>query len=187
MMSKKLLSLITYYSSLIAFLLLAQLPEVTKAVDAGRVAVAPAKVERIAAYYLYVADSELVRDGFRPEHSFARPFVDAPCAWAGAAQRRRLIATDAAIAPGNSHLRIPVLHNLARLYGRPASFHHLIHKEQSAVQRELTPVRAPGKFSSIFAHGLFNSRACNAPVRDVPDRLPVAQDYRLRRLVADAC
>src|SRR5215204_194052 len=146
---------------------LTYLTQVAKAVDARVVAVAPAEVERVAADEPHVRYLQLVGDGLRLEHALAGELVDALRAGAEPAQQRRPVATLAPVAPRDPQLGVRLLHDLARLDGRPAprSFAHRLF---------------------MLADGLLDHVRGDVEVGGVPDGAAVAEDERLRRLVADA-
>src|ERR687890_786219 len=89
-------------------------------VDARVVAVAPAEGEGVAADEPDVPDGQLLRNRLRRQHPLARELVDALRARAEPAQQRRAVPALAAVAPGHAQLRVRLLHDLARLDGRPA-------------------------------------------------------------------
>src|SRR5438105_15423872 len=79
-------------------LLFTQFAQEAEAVDAGLMAVAPAKVERVAPDELHVLNRERIGDCFRSQHALARHLVDALRARTDAPERRRTIVTHAPVA-----------------------------------------------------------------------------------------
>src|SRR5215204_2344209 len=138
----------------LAFTYLAQ---VAKTVDARVVAVAPAEVERVAADDSHVRYLQFVGDHLRLEHALAGELVDALRAGAEPAQQRRAVAALAPVAPRDPQLRVRLLHDLARLDGRPAPrrFAHLL---------------------LIFPDGLLDHVRRDVEVGGVPDGAAVADD-----------
>src|SRR5215212_2208925 len=130
-------------------LALTYLAQVAEAVDARVVAVAPAEVERVAADEPHVRDQQLVGDGLGLEHALAGELVDALRAGAQPPQQRRAVAALAPVAPSDAQLRVRLLHDLARLDGRPA----------------------PRRFAHrllVLLHGLLDDVGRDVEVRGVP-------------------
>src|SRR5947207_2522344 len=95
--------------------LLTKLSQVLKTINACFVAIAPAKVERIAADDGQVLDLEFIGNHFRFQRPPSRPFIHALGTWAHASQSGGVVITDSFIRPGDSQLRITLLRNLAGL------------------------------------------------------------------------
>src|SRR5947207_15032835 len=76
--------------------------QVTEAVDARAVAVAPAEGERVAPDDFNVLDGETVRDGFGPQNALARELVDALRARAQPPKARRGVAAHATVSPDDA-------------------------------------------------------------------------------------
>ena len=98
-----------------ALLLLAQIPQVLKTINASFMTIAPTEVQSVAANYIEIANLEFVRNNFGFEGPLSGPFVHALSAWTYASQVGGLIITNSIISPGDAQLRIALLRNLARL------------------------------------------------------------------------
>src|SRR5438132_1880440 len=98
----------------------AKISQILKAINAGFVAIAPTKVERVTADNCEIIDLEFVRNSFRLQGPLARPFVHALRAGAYASQSSSLVVAHAIISPGDPQLRIALLRNFARLNCLPS-------------------------------------------------------------------
>src|SRR5437588_10027279 len=89
--------------------------QVSEAVDACVMAVAPAGGERVAPDDLNVGDGQVVGHGLGPQHALARELVDALRARAKPPQPRRPVAARPTVRPAAAQPPVRLLHDLARL------------------------------------------------------------------------